>query len=89
MLDRSEGERGTGRWEPAEEPVETKAEPEPDDVTQTEETVTEPAEVGAAADASRTRARIPRRGPEDGSAAPAEAAPPTPADEETPRDTLF
>ncbi len=47
----------TRRWrQPVEtavvEPVETKAEPEPGDVTQTEETVTEPAEVGAAAEAS-------------------------------------
>ncbi len=37
---------------PAPEPVETKAEPEPGDVTQTEETVTETAEVGPAAQAT-------------------------------------
>ncbi|MGA9748411.1 MAG: heterodisulfide reductase-related iron-sulfur binding cluster [Nocardioides sp.] len=49
VLDRPEAEEE----EPvAPEPVETKAEPEPDDVTQTEETVTEPSEVGAAAQAT-------------------------------------
>ena len=42
--------------EAAAEPVETKAEPDPGDVTQTEETVTEPAEVGAAAGATEEQA---------------------------------
>ncbi|MGZ8743472.1 MAG: heterodisulfide reductase-related iron-sulfur binding cluster [Nocardioides sp.] len=40
----------------APEPVETKAEPEPGDVTQTEETVTETAEVGPAAGATEEQA---------------------------------
>ncbi len=94
VLDRSEGEQGEPAGaEQAEEPVETKAEPEPEDVTQTEETVTEPAEVGAAADASPDE--IPDETPEDdtaeaaGDGAAAAPAEPAPADEETPRDTLF
>ena len=46
------------------EPVETKAEPEPGDVTQTEDTVTEPAEVGAAAEASAQPVEEPEPDPE-------------------------
>jgi Fe-S oxidoreductase len=74
----------------AEEQVETKAEPEPADVTQTEDTVTEPAEVGAAAEAStqaETRSEPEAEpGPEQEAGAAAEAERPA---EEKQDDTLF
>jgi Fe-S oxidoreductase len=76
--------------ETAEEQVETKAEPEPADVTQTEDTVTEPAEVGAAAEAStqaETRSEPEAEpGPEQEAGAAAEAERPA---EEKQDDTLF
>jgi hypothetical protein len=74
--------------EPAEAPEATKAEPEPADVTQTEDTVTAPAEVGAAADASAEAE--PDAGPEPATEPEAEpeAKQASPADEKR-DDTLF
>lgn len=66
------------------EPVETRAEPEPGDVTQTEDTVTEPAEVGAAAEASAEQVEEPQPEPQ-----PEPETQPQPEDAKKGDDTLF